>query len=210
MNATLAPPTRREARRLSRRDAIVEVAARSFLKRGYAGTTMSGVAATLGGSKGTLWSYFPSKELLFAAVIERASGAFRAELTLILNPDDELELALRRFCSEFLRKVTSPQAIALHRLVAGESGRFPEVGHIFHENALRLMHNLLAAYLSSAMERGLLRKADPLRAAQHLGSLCASRSHQQLLMGLIERAPPEMIEADVASALDTFLRAYRA
>ena len=67
-------PSRREARRQSRREAILDVAAQSFLEHGYAGTTMSAIAATLGGSKGTLWSYFASKEVLFAAVIDRREG----------------------------------------------------------------------------------------------------------------------------------------
>jgi hypothetical protein len=56
---SLTCPSRREARRLSRREAILEVAERSFLEQGYAATTMSAIAAELGGSKGTLWSYLP-------------------------------------------------------------------------------------------------------------------------------------------------------
>lgn len=209
MSDICASPTRREARRRSRRDAILDVAERSFLENGYAGTTMSAVAATLGGSKGTLWSYFPSKEQLFGAVIERASKAFRAEMMLILNPADDLERALQRFCGELLRKITLPEAIALHRLVVGETARFPEVGRIFFESAPRLTQTLLADFLSSAMERGLLRQADPLRAAQHLTSLCMSRVHQLRFMGLVDWADPEMIEADVTNGVDCFMRAYR-
>lgn len=195
---------------MSRRDTILDVAAQSFLENGYAGTTMSGIAAALGGSKGTLWSYFPSKELLFAAVIERVSSSFRAELTLILNPADAFELALERFCAQFLRKVTSAEAIALHRLVIGEAARFPEVGRIFHADALRRMQELLSQFLLSAMSRGLLRRVEPLRAAQHLTGLCMSRCYQLMLIASIDHADEGMIQADVKSALDTFLRAYRA
>ena len=201
--------TRREAQRSSRRDAILDVAAQSFLVNGYAATTMSAIAAALGGSKGTLWKYFPSKELLFAAVIERVSDTFRQELTVILNPADDIDVALDRFCLEFLRKVTSPEAVAVNRLVMGETARFPEVGRIFYESAPRLTHSLLADYIATAMERGQLCPGDPLRAAQHLVSLCMSRGYQQLLLGIVDRVDPAMIRADVASALDTFLRAFR-
>lgn len=207
---TVPPPSRREERQRLRRETILDVAAQSFLENGYAGTTMSAIAATLGGSKGTLWSYFPSKEQLFAAVIERVSNAFREELTVILNPADEVALALERFCAEFVRKVTSPEAIALNRLVMGETARFAEVGRIFHESAPRLTRDLLATFLSSAMARGLLRAGDPLSAAQHLTSLCMSGCHQRLMLGLIDRVDAEMIGRDVSNALDTFLRGYRA
>jgi TetR/AcrR family transcriptional regulator, mexJK operon transcriptional repressor len=203
-------PSRREARRQSRREAILDVAAQSFLEHGYAGTTMSAIAATLGGSKGTLWSYFASKDVLFAAVIERVTDAFRAQLSLILNPRDGVELALRRFCTEFLRKITSPEAIALHRLVVGETNRFPEIGRIFYERAPRQTQQLLAGFLAEAMESGQLRRDDPLVAARQLTALCMYGGHQQMLMGVVEGLSAEAIEAEVDRATGTFMRAYAA
>lgn len=203
-------PSRREARRQSRREAILDVAAESFLEHGYAGTTMSAIAATLGGSKGTLWSYFASKEVLFAAVIDRVTQAFRAQLSLILNPRDGVEAALRRFCIEFLRKVTSPEAIALHRLVVGETNRFPEIGHIFYERAPRQTQKLLAEFLAEAMERKSLRRTDPLIAARQLIALCMAGEHQLLLMGMTDTLAPQTLEAEVDNAMNTFIRAYAA
>lgn len=203
-------PSRREARRQSRRDAILDVAAQSFLEHGYAGTTMSAIAATLGGSKGTLWSYFASKEVLFAAVIDRVTEAFREKLSVILNPRDGVEPALRRFCVEFLRKVTSPEAIALHRLVVGETNRFPEIGHIFYDRAPRLTQKLLAGFLADAMDQGVLRAVDPLNAARQLIALCMAGGHQQMLMGMIDAITPDAVEAEIDRAMTTFMRAYAA
>jgi AcrR family transcriptional regulator len=203
-------PSRREARREARRETIVDVAAPYFLEHGYAGTTMSGIAAALGGSKGTLWSYFPSKELLFTAVIDRVTEAFRAQLSLILNPRDDIEIALRRFCLEFVRKITSPEAIALHRLVVGEANRFPEMGRIFYERAPRQMQQLLASFLADAMERGQLRRDDPLVAARQLVAMCMLGSHQQRLMGVVEQVSSEAIAGEVDRAMQTFILAYAA
>ncbi|MET0363609.1 MAG: TetR/AcrR family transcriptional regulator, partial [Sphingobium sp.] len=105
----MTPVSRREMRRQDRRDAILCVAGESFLEHGYTGTTMSGIAATLGGSKGTLWSYFSSKEELFAAVIDRATAAYRARISEILEaPCDDLALTLKRLCTSILEKVTDP------------------------------------------------------------------------------------------------------
>lgn len=185
------------------------VAADSFLERGYAGTTMSGIAATLGGSKGTLWSYFSSKEELFAAVIDHATVAFRAQLSDILQTaSGGLRLTLRLFCTSIVEKVTSPTAIALHRLVVAEAGRLPEVGRIFYDRAPRQTHVLLAEFLAASMQRGELREEEPMQVARLLVSLCLSGCHQKLLMGAIEAASPDMIDTDVNRAIDIFMRAY--
>lgn len=206
---TKAAPGRRELRRQDRRDAILAVAARSFLEQGYSGTTMSAIAAAMGGSKGTLWSYFASKEELFAAVIEQATIAFRARLADILDdPCDNMRLTLQRFCTGIMEKVTSPDAISLHRLVMAEAGRFPEMGQIFYDRAPRQTHMLLAQFLAGAMERGQLRPEEPMQAARILVSLCMSGCHPKLLVGLIETATDEMIAADVERATDIFMRAY--
>jgi len=211
MTGTEPSPTatgRREARRLARRKAILAVAAESFFQNGYAGTTMSDIAATLGGSKGTLWSYFPSKEELFAAVLIEATTTYRAELSRILDPRDDVGTSLRHFCVSFLRKVTSPTAVALHRLVVSEGARFPEVATIFFENAPRGTRGLLADYLRGAMASGQLRAADPEVAAHALITLSLSGCHQQIVWGVIGEVTDEMIEKDTAFALDFFLRAY--
>lgn len=202
------PLSRREARRRDRRDAILTVAARSFLKKGYAATTMSGIAATLGGSKGTLWSYFPSKEELFAATLDHATATYRQGLARILDPTGDLHTTLRHFAINLLEKVTSPEAIALHRLVMSEAGRFPEMGAIFFEHAPRHTRLAIAAFLSGAMQRGLLRDADPELAARTLMILIMSGCHQQLMLGLISSASPGQIETDASFALDSFLRIY--
>lgn len=209
MIATVSsPPSRREANRLSRREAILDVAKGSFLHHGYAAATMSAIAAELGGSKGTLWSYFPSKEALFAAVIDRATEEFRHQLTLVLNPADDLEVALRRFCGHYLTRVMSTDGVALHRLVVAEASRFPEVGKIFYERGPRQTHLLLAGFIADAQERGQLRDVAPIQAAQQLTWLCMAGHYQMLLTGAADTVTAEDIAADVDAAMTTFLRAY--
>jgi TetR/AcrR family transcriptional regulator, mexJK operon transcriptional repressor len=200
--------SRREARRRDRRGAIIAVARRSFLENGYAATTMSSIAADLGGSKGTLWSYFPSKEELFAAVLRDATETYHASLIQLLDPRGELEPTLLRFSHDLLRKVTSPEAIALHRLVAAEASRFPEMGAIFLELAPLHTRNLLARFLEGWMERGQLRRTDPQLAARTLVVLTLSGCHQQMIWGNSEPPTAEQIQTDVAFAVDCFLRAY--
>ena len=206
----LAPAclSRREVRRQSRRDTILDVATHSFMELGYAGTTMSAIAAALGGSKGTLWGYFPSKELLFAAVLDRATSSFREQLSQTLNPDDDIDVALQRFCTRFLDRLTSPEGLALFRLVIGETGRFAEVGQMFYVRGPQVTQGLLADFLDAAMSLGRLRQADPREAAQLLMQMCMAGGHYRLLMGMDAKVSPATKARDVALALEVFGRAY--
>ncbi len=206
--ATSPPSGRRELRRASRREAILNVAQRSFLERGYAATTMNAIAAELGGSKGTLWSYFPSKEQLFAAVLDRATASFRELVAVTLNPADPPERAIRSFCRRFVERICSPEAIALYRLVIGESQRFPEVGRIFYERAPAITRKIMADYLAGAAERGQLMVTNSALAAEQLTHLCLAGMHQRAMLGVIDSPSSTAIRAEADNAAGLFLRAY--
>jgi AcrR family transcriptional regulator len=200
--------TKREAQRRDRRETILRAARASFLEQGYAATTMSAIAAALGGSKTTLWTYFPSKEELFAAVIDDAIVQFRQELLAILDLSGSVEETLRRFSVAILTKMLDPDTIRLHRIIAAEAERFPEVGRIFYERAPRQTQERLAAYLSEAMGRGELRQADPLIAAQQLVVLLQAQHYLKRVWNVVPAVEADEIQADVETAIDTFLRAY--
>lgn len=200
--------TRREARRIDRRNAILNTAQASFVEHGYAGTTMSAVAAILGGSKGTLWNYFPSKEELFSAVLERATTAYREQLSQILDPCGALAPTLQRASIALIRKVTSPDGVALHRLIIAEGRRFPEMSRIFFDLAPEGTRRLLAGFLAGAMTRKQLREADPMEAARILMALITAETHQDLLMNRLEETDEAALEREALRAVDLFLRAY--
>jgi AcrR family transcriptional regulator len=76
-----------EARRLPQRQrghervaALLEAAAGCFVEKGYEATTMTEVAARAGASIGSLYQYFPTKEVLAQALVEQYSQAVYAEL----------------------------------------------------------------------------------------------------------------------------------
>lgn len=59
-------------------EALVEATARVFLERGYDEMSLSHVAERAGVSVGSLYQYFPHKEALLVALIERQSAAEEA------------------------------------------------------------------------------------------------------------------------------------
>jgi Transcriptional regulator len=61
-----------------RRQRILETARSAFAEEGFAGTSMAGIAQSVGMAAGTIYNYFPSKEALLVAVFERELSALAA------------------------------------------------------------------------------------------------------------------------------------
>jgi len=70
----------------TRRDVVVEAAAKQFAKHGYDATTMRNIAALTGILPGSLYYYFRSKEELFAAVHEKAINHICTGVIRAINP----------------------------------------------------------------------------------------------------------------------------
>src|SRR5262249_10746274 len=122
-----APTPAESARSEARRRAILDVAREVFMAQGYAAASMSEIAARLGGSKGTLYNYFRSKEDLFAAIIvDACAGPLSAVFDHLPDMGDDLPAALVDLGARFLGFILTPEPMAMHRLVVAESGRFPE------------------------------------------------------------------------------------
>lgn len=75
---------------------LVEQSSALFAQQGFAALTMRGIAQALSVSTGTLYHYFPNKEALFEAVVDRAMAADTAgtEALMALPVDERLPLLL--------------------------------------------------------------------------------------------------------------------
>lgn len=195
------------ASRAEKRQAFVNAAREGFLTNGYAATTMSTIAATVGGSKTTLWSYFPSKEHLFAAVLDDLAVLYCEALTLELDPLAPVETELRRFGHVLVRTVFSEPIVALQRMVIGEAHRFPELGQMVFDRGPRLGKARFAAYIAGAMEAGKLRPGDAALAGGQFAALCKAELYQEAMFA-IRMPDPLVIEGTIAAAIDTFMRAW--
>lgn len=207
---TATPQSKREERRDERRDGILDVARDCFLAEGYAATSMSTIAARLGGSKGTLYNYFKSKEDLFAAVVQRQCSALAETLFGVDQDGATARDRLTHFGKAFLERLLTHESLGIHRLIVSESGRFPELGQLFYELGPKVVLTRIAAYLSDLMDQGALRRADPFVAAQQFKDLTISGMLQPRAWGVVtSELTAEEVEIQVETAIDTFLRAYK-
>jgi TetR/AcrR family transcriptional regulator, mexJK operon transcriptional repressor len=206
-DTSITPPGRREQNKAERRTAIIQLALRHFLAQGYEATSMSGIAKEMGGSKGTLWSYFSSKEELLAAVVDSLSERFQSSMGEILNTKRDVRLVLTRFCETFLERISRPEAIALQRLIVSQADRFPEIGRVFHDHAPAVNHATVADFVKRQMAAGVLRDDDPNEAARMLLDLCTAGYHDLVLYG-VEKASRTIEKREAARVVKQFLRCY--
>lgn len=118
-------PSRAQAELLGER--ILEIATELFLRDGYGSTSIEAIAQTAGMSKRTFYARYAGKPELFAAVVARIVEQIRPPPDVPLLVGTTLSEILERLAGLMLRAALSPRALALNRLIMGESARFPEL-----------------------------------------------------------------------------------
>lgn len=188
-----------------RRKAILDAATEVFLERGYADTTIDAVVERAGGSKATVYALFGNKERLFSAVVALCGEDFAAAIGTV-TVCTSLSDSLRRIARAYLAVTLNPKRLAMFRMVAGDSGRRPEVGDIFYRLGPRSALALVAKFFRQCVANGLCETDEPDLLADHfLGALRGSLFLAALLNPT--RMPTtQEIERHIDFAVETFLR----
>lgn len=153
------PPRRR--RKDARPQELTAAALALFVERGYAATRLDDVAAAAGVSKGTLYLYFESKEMLFRAVIEEGMvpAIVAGEALLEQYPDDP-ERLLRCILFGWWDLVGTTRLGGIAKLMVAEARNFPEVARYYHDNVIRRGLALIRSALQRGVARGTFRPVD--------------------------------------------------
>ena len=192
-----------------RRQAILDVAKALFQAQGYAATSMSEIAARLGGSKGTLYNYFRSKEELFAAfMIDTCQIGSNAVFEPLEPAGADLREALIDLGVNFLTFLLMPDTLAVHRLVVAECGRFPELGRIFYETGPKRGQENLARFFAPIVAEGRLKAGDPMEIGHWYKDILLGDVYNRTLWGVLGELTPADTRAHVSRAVDVFLRAF--
>jgi TetR/AcrR family transcriptional regulator, mexJK operon transcriptional repressor len=204
-------PTPDLSRSDARRRAILDVASEVFLAQGYAATSMSEIAAKLGGSKGTLYNYFRSKEELFSAfIVDTCQGPAMTYFDPLppIGEGRSVRDSLIDMGTSLLEFLHVDEVIAMHRLVIAEVGRFPELGRMFYEAGPRKGELRFAEFFEAAMVAGHLPADDPMMVGQRLKDLVMSDVYLRTLWGVADDVSGHAIREHVARSVDVFLRAF--
>ncbi len=156
------PPT---AQPEPRRDQILRAALECFAARGFKGTTTREVAARVGITEAALYRHFPSKEALYAAIVDakmampppmqrvQAAAAAGDDRAVFSGLADAM-LAGAESDPSFIR-------ILLYTALEGHALAQP-----FFETRVRSLREFLAGYIARRTREGAFRALDPVLGAR--------------------------------------------
>lgn len=140
---------------------LLDAAASMFLSRGFARTSMHQVAQSARSGKTSLYSRYPTKGALFAAVVQRSVGwdtDFGSELEAGASTQDKLtETGLM-----LADRTLTEQSIAMMRVTAAEAEAFPEIALEGHRIGFGLCVASIARCLVRAGEFDSPEDATPM------------------------------------------------
>lgn len=188
--------------------AIVDIAAEVFREMGFERASMSEICRRVGGSKATIYNYFPSKELLFFEVMHQANESeFMAVHQALDHAAEDIGEALRHFGAGLLTFVYSPEVLAIRRLVLTHFGN-SELGRTCFEMGPKRSMKEVSEFLCAAMAKGKLRQCDSGVATLHLRGLLESELLDSFIFQIDEKISPERIKGIVQRAVAVFMAAY--
>jgi TetR/AcrR family transcriptional repressor of mexJK operon len=191
------------------RERILKVATELFLDEGYGSTSIESVAARAGISKRTFYDRFDDKAALFAAVVHRIINQIRPPQNVPLLSGGTLPEILKRLAGLILRAALSPPAIALHRLVTGESSRFPELAHAVETDGGQSEATELIAGLLARRLRKILVSAEDQRFAADQFIYMVVTQPQRRALGFGSPMTVAELDAWTTKVVALFLAGYR-
>lgn len=196
------------SREADRRARILGAALAMFHEEGYAAVSMSDILSRIGGSKGTLYHYFSSKEELFAAAMSVRFLQMRLILGEIQIVEGLFRNVLQHLGESIVELLFRDDWIATFRLVAAETAHIPDLGKMFFDAALDSGRERVAELLSRGVAQGAL-KADDLREmSRTFLDLLTSDLHERRLCNVMPEPSRQSISRIAERAIRQFLAIY--
>lgn len=194
----------------AKRDQILDGAHRVFSRMGFDAAGMADITREAGVSKGTIYVYFPSKDELFEALMDREREGIFQNIAAALNAPGTPRTRLFAFGVTLTGLLCSESVIRAHRVVIGVAERKPDLAARFYASGAKRGTALLQGFLSEEVAAGRLHTDDTERAAQQYIELCLAGLFRQRLLGYRPATPTEAeIAANVSAALAVFAAAHR-
>ena len=191
-----------------KREAIIQAAIAEFRANGFDITSMDKIAATAGVSKRTVYNHFPSKEELFAEILNQLWIRVTAEQETPYRSDLPLRDQLRQLLAAKLQMLGDDNFLDLARVAIAATIHSPERAQSMVAR-MGEREEGVTVWIRAAQADSRLREVAPEFAAQQIQGLLKSFAFwPQISMGRPGLSAAEQT-AVVESALDMFLACYQ-
>ncbi len=192
-----------------KREAILQAAIAEFRSSGFEVTSMDKIAATAGVSKRTVYNHFPSKEELFAEILNRLWNSITAEQDMPYSPQKPLREQLQTLLQAKLHMLADENFLDLARIAIAATIHSPERAQDM-VSRMGQREEGLTAWIRQAQADGRLKPVEPAFAAQQMHGLLKTFAFwPQVSMGQPSLTQDEQTQV-IESALDMFLSRYQA
>lgn len=178
-----------ESSELSRRDRLVDAALVVFAREGVDGASIKQIGQAAGVAPGLIYHYFPSKEALLTAAVERHGFLPELRELLAIPPERSVCEMLPQIVEGLYRLLT--ERLELVRVVVARVQTHPEMRARLGE-LIAEAQTLLSGYLHARVEAGELRA--------HASEAAARMLLSTVVMMRLTDAPPALL-ADVIDLL---------
>lgn len=195
---------------LAKRASILDAAERMFLRHGFEGVSMDQIATEAGVSKLTVYSHFGDKDALFAEAAKSYCEQRMPASIFDPSPGTPLRDRLTEIADAFYAMVSSPEAVAGHRLLCTPQMVEKRLARLFWEAGPARTQNAFAELLRRRAADGELAIDDIPRASAQFFALLKGEPHMRLVFDCCddEIGCAEHRRRHVDATVDMFLRAY--
>ncbi len=185
---------------------MLRAATAEFGEAGYASVSMDAIAARAQVSKRTLYNHFPSKELLFGALILELVARIGRTAKVKYRPGESLRAQLYEYAHESISHVQDAETLQLFRAILGEHLRTAERVEPALRDYWRTEYGFVE-WINDAVADGRLRVETPERAAHIFQSLIKGVGVWPIVFGRKGTSRKEILLA-LQEAVDVFLAYY--
>ncbi len=193
---------------LGKRAAILEAAKQMFTQGGFDGASMDQIAAAAGVSKLTVYSHYGDKEALFVAVVKSHCEQQLPSSLFEPMPQVPLRERLLTIARAFYTMISSPAAVAGHRMLCTPQLCGTALPQLFWEAGPKRVQSDFSTLLQRRVAAGELNIPDVPRAASQFFTLLKGEPHAQLVFGCGDPTAVVDIDAHIDATVDLFLGAY--
>jgi TetR/AcrR family transcriptional regulator, mexJK operon transcriptional repressor len=194
----------------SRADTILNAARTIFLAHGFSAATTDMIQREARVSKSTVYAAWPTKEALFAAVVQRECGQFAHSLRHMEFESDDITRSLTTLARAYLNLIVSPMGLALYRVIVAETPRFPELGRTFFAAGPEVVAGIVGQFLERAAARGQIdvQAVGYTTAAKLFIGIVRGEAQLECLTHPDARPSAAQIDRWVEAAVHTFVSAF--